>query len=169
MEPFWGSGRVLAPKCHLGPSWWPTWPQLGSQNGAKIDKKSIQKMIKILMPPETRFLRYFDGFWVDFGGMLASKMESRWMLSSRGHFLKKLRFPTGKSMILKDPGVEVGSPNRSKIDQKRNSSWEGILASIFLWILVDFGGQVGTKLGSKIDKKSIQNGIQKIDAKKKAF
>ena len=47
LEPFWGAGRVLAPKCHLGPSWWPTWPQLGSQNGAKIDKKSKQKMIKI--------------------------------------------------------------------------------------------------------------------------
>ena len=47
LEPFWGSGRILAPKCHLGPSWWPTWPQLGSQNGAKIDQKSKPKMIKI--------------------------------------------------------------------------------------------------------------------------
>ena len=47
----------------------------------------MQKMIKILVPLETRFLSYFEGFWVDFGGMLASKMESRSMLSSRGHFL----------------------------------------------------------------------------------
>ena len=51
LEPFWGSGRILAPKCHPGPSWWPswwpTWPQLGAQNGAKIGKKSKPKMIKI--------------------------------------------------------------------------------------------------------------------------
>ena len=99
----------------------------------------MQKMIKILVPLETRFLSYFDGFWVDFGGMLASKMDSRSMLSSRGHFLKKPRFSRGKSMILKDPGVEVGSQNRSKIDQKRNFTWEGILASIFhgFWSILE--------------------------------
>ena len=38
----------------------------------------------------------------------------------------------------------------------------------FSWILVDLGGQVGTKLASKIDKESIQKGIEKTDAKKKA-
>ena len=32
------------------PKKWPTWPQVGSQDGAEIDKKSIQKSIKKLMP-----------------------------------------------------------------------------------------------------------------------
>ena len=55
-------------------------------------------------------------------------------------------------------------PNRSKKELNLGRH----LGIDFSWILVDFGGQVGTKLGSKIDKKSIQNGIEKIDAKKKA-
>ena len=41
-------------------------------------------------------------------------------------------------MILKVLGVQVGTKNLSKIDQKMKSSWEGILASIFhefWWIL----------------------------------
>jgi len=53
------------------------------------------------------------------------------MLSSKGDVLKKPRFPLGKTMILKVPGVEVGSKNRSKIDQKSMLACEGILASIF--------------------------------------
>ena len=59
-------------------------------------------------------------------------------------------------------GVQVGSKNRSKIDQKRSSTWEGILASIFerfWWIL-------GGKLGSKIEPKSIQKGIEKVMKKR---
>ena len=35
--------------------------------------------------------------------------------------------------------VEVGSPNRSKIDQKTKSRWEGNLASIFHRFFIDFG------------------------------
>ena len=31
----------------------------------------------------------------------------------------------------------------------------------FSWILIDLGGQVGAKLGSNIDQKSIQKGIKK--------
>ena len=59
-------------------------------------------------------------------------------------------------------GLQVGSKNRSKIDQKRSSTWEGILASIFdrfWWIL-------GGKLGSKIEQKSIQKGIEKVMKKR---
>jgi len=38
---FWGRlGAVLKA------SWCTTWPQLGSQNGAKYDKKSMQKKVK---------------------------------------------------------------------------------------------------------------------------
>ena len=41
-------------------------------------------------------------------------------------------------MILRDPGVEVESQNRLKIDPKTKLGWEGLLASIFhgfWWIL----------------------------------
>ena len=61
-------------------------------------------------------------------------------------------------------GVQVGSKNRSKIDQNRRSTWEGILASIFdrfWWIL-------GSKLASKIEQKSIQEGIEKVMKKRRA-
>ena len=60
--------------------------------------------------------------------------------------------------------VQVGSTNRSKIDQKMKSRWEGILASIFdrfWWIL-------GAKLGSEIHQKSIQKGIEKVMKKRRA-
>ena len=74
----------------------------------------MQKMIKILVPLETRFLSYFDGFWVDFGGMLASKIDPKSELTSRGRFSKKPCFSFGKTMIFRDLGVQVGSKNRKK-------------------------------------------------------
>ena len=89
--------------------------------------------------------------------MLASKIEQKSMLSSRGDFLKKPCFSLGKTMILKDPGVEVGSKNRSKIYQKRRSTWEGILTSIFhrfWWIL-------GAKLEPSWHQKPTKNGCEK--------
>ena len=103
------------------------------------------------MPLRIGFFKDFNGFWKQNGAMLASKIEQKSMLSSRGDFLKKPCFSIGKTMILKDLGVEVGSKNLSKIDQKRRSTCEGILASIFhrfWWIL-------GAKLGA------IKNGIEK--------
>ena len=52
-------------------------------------------------------------------------------------------------MILKVRGVEVGSKNRSNIDQKSMLTCEGILASIFNIL----GVEVGSKNRSKIDPK----------------
>ena len=77
---------------------------------------------------------------------MAAKMEPKSMLPSRSDFLKTLRFCAGKSMILKDLGVEVGSKDLSKREVKMGRP----LGIDFPWIFVDFGGQVGTKLGSKI-------------------
>ena len=103
-------GRVSAASWGvLGASWWATWLQLGSQNGAKIDWKSKQKTIKILMPLRIGFLKDFSGFWGQNGGMLASKIEQKSMLSSRDDFLKIPCFSIGKTMIFKGPRVEVGS------------------------------------------------------------
>ena len=48
--------------------------------------------------------------------------------------------------------MEVGSKNRSNIDQKRRSTWEGTLVEIFYrcwWIL---GGKLGRKIEPRQDK-----------------
>ena len=47
----------------LGPKRWPTWLQLGSQNGTNIEKKVKQKTFKIMMPLEVVF--FFLGIYVD--------------------------------------------------------------------------------------------------------
>ena len=50
----------------LPPFWrkmWPTWPQLGSQDGAKMEKKSMQKSIKNLMHLGIDFWKDLEGFW----------------------------------------------------------------------------------------------------------
>ena len=46
------------------PKRWPTWPQLGSQNGAKMSKKSIQKSNIFLMPLGIDLWVVFGGFWM---------------------------------------------------------------------------------------------------------
>ena len=46
------------------PKKWPTWPQLGPQNGAKMAKKSMQKCIIFLMPLGIDFWVEFGRFWV---------------------------------------------------------------------------------------------------------
>ena len=41
----------------------PIWPQLGSQDGAKMEKKSMQKSIKNLMHLGIDFWKDLEGFW----------------------------------------------------------------------------------------------------------
>ena len=91
---------------------------------------------------ESRYFPDFGGFLVDLGGMLASTIDPKSELTSRGRFSKKLSFSVGKTTIFKDPGVEVGSKNRSKIDQNLKSKMECLLASIFDRFLINFGTQL---------------------------
>jgi len=65
------------------------------------------------------------------GGKLAPKSDPKLMSTSKRQFSKKCRKTYGKLMIFWFSGVEVGSKNGSKIDQKIGSTREGILASIF--------------------------------------
>ena len=46
----------------LGREGWPTWDQLGIQNGAKIDKKSVQKLINFMMSLGINIFRFFSDF-----------------------------------------------------------------------------------------------------------
>ena len=72
----------------LGPSWGPTWVQVAPQDAAKIDKKSIPKLINFLMPLEI-------GFWMDFNGFrdgkwkqVGTKIDQKSMSSAKTDFLK---------------------------------------------------------------------------------
>ena len=131
-------------------------------NPSKSLKNPILRGMKILMPLRIGFLSDCEGFWKQNGGMLASKIEQKSMLSSRGDFLEKLCFSSGKTPIFKDPGVEVGSKNRSKSDQNLKSNTKCLLASIFLrfWWISE------ATLASKTHPRSIKNGIEKTMKKK---
>ena len=71
---------------------WPTWLQLGSQNGAEIEKKSKQKSIQILMPLGVRFFQDFGGFWRQNGAKLAPKSHQKSIPTSKGDLKKKHYF-----------------------------------------------------------------------------
>ena len=99
---------------------------------------------------------------MDFG----SKMEACWPpksdLKSSSQKMWKIAFGASPLVPNGVHGFQVGSKNRSKTDQKRSSTWEGILASIFerfCWILK----QVGVGNAPKIDPKR----HRKNDEKKK--
>jgi len=68
-------------------------------------KKSIPKSIKIVMRFGIDFWMDFGGFWHKNGTRLASELDQKSMLISKGGFL---RFRV----------VEIGKKNQSKIDQK---------------------------------------------------
>ena len=71
-------GGVLAASWRvLGASWWATWLQLDPQNRAKIDKKSRQKTIKILMLLGIGILSDFLKFLVPTSSQVGSKMVSK--------------------------------------------------------------------------------------------
>ena len=111
--------------------------------------------------------RFLGGFW----RILGAKMEPCWHQNRtqnpcehRNAILRKSCSHSCGGVNFLGPGVQVGRKNRSKIEQKGRSTWEGILASIFGGFWWIFGG----KLGSKIDQKSIQEGIEKTMEKWKA-
>ena len=83
---------------------------------------------------ESRYFPDFGGFWVDLGGMLASKIVPKPELTSRGRFSKKQCFSYGKTTIFRDPGVQVGSKNRKRIDANLKSNIKSLLASTFHWL-----------------------------------
>ena len=103
---------------------------LGSQDGSKMEKKSMQKSIKKLM----HLGRFLEGF----GRFLGAKMEPCWHpnrskidATCEKRFFEKSCSPCSGGLIFWVRGVQVGSITRLKIDQKRSSAWERILASIF--------------------------------------
>ena len=104
----------------------------------------------------------FDAILVDFGRENGGKLAPKSDQKSKPPLKRKNQLNISRLMFSWLSGLQVGSKNRSKIDQKSRSTWEGIKASIlerFWWIL-------GGKLGSKIEQKSIQKGIEKVMKKR---
>ena len=129
-----------------------------------FEVRGVEKSIKNLMHLGIDFWKDFGGFWEGKWSQVGTKIHQKLASFTKRHFLKKPCFSLGKTMILKVRGVQVGSKNRLKIDQKMKSTWEGILASIFhrfWWIL-------GAKLGGKIEPRSIKNGTEKLIEKRRA-
>ena len=71
------------------PKKWPTWPQLGPQNGAKMAKKSMQKCVIFLMPLGIDFWMDFGGFWVPKSSQVDAKMGSKIDVNSERRVFKK--------------------------------------------------------------------------------
>ena len=57
----------------VGPPLWPSFAQLGVQNGSKIEKKWITNCIIFLPWSLIDFLLILGGFWVGFGGHVGTR------------------------------------------------------------------------------------------------
>ena len=131
------------------------------QHGPKLGPKMEPKRWKNRCPhwSKNRCLleSMFEGMLVDLGRENAGKLAPTNDQKSKPRLKRKNQVNISGLLFSWLSGSQVGSPNRSKINQKRRSTWEGILASIFhrcWWIW-------GAKLGGKIDPRSIKKGIEK--------
>ena len=103
-------------------------------------------------------------FWKENGGMLAPKINEKKDISFEKRFCWICTFSLGENHFFHNSGGRSWKKNRSKIDEKIKSRWEGILASMFNGFWWIFGG----KLGGKMEPRSIQEGIEKTIKKKHA-
>ena len=105
---------------------------LGGPNGAKIIKKMISKSICFWMPLRIDVLSDFDRFLVPKWSQVGTKNGIINRPQLRQACFQKNVFSHRKIMVFEIQWVEVGSQKRSNIDPKMKSSWEGILAFVFL-------------------------------------
>ena len=78
----------------------------------------------------------FGAILVDFGKENGGKLAPKSNQKSKPPLKRKNQLNTSRLVFSWLSGLQVGSENRSKIDQKLKSTWEGLLDSIFL----DFDG-----------------------------
>ena len=97
-----------------GVSWWPTWPQLGSQDGAKTVKKSMPKSIKHLMRFESIFERILKDFGKGNWRQVGTKIDQKSMPVAKRDFLQNRVLLIAGSRFFKIRGSKLGA----KIDQK---------------------------------------------------
>ena len=147
---------------------WPTWPQVGPQNGPKMDKKSKPKSIQISMPLGVAFGGDFVGLGRPKWSHVGPRMEPEMDLVLRTPKIQKILKANGISMIFGVRGVQIETKNRSKIDQKMKSSWEGILASIFhgFWSILE--AKLAPCRDRNLIEKLIPDDTEQIEGEKKA-
>ena len=150
----------------LGASWGvlgASWLEKGGQHGSNLAPKTEPKSRKnrSQMRPKFGCLLGSD-FWrilVDLGrqngAKLASESHPKSIPTSKGGFLKKLCFSLRKTNDFEGSGVQSWEWKSIKNRSKNEVMMARHLGIDFSWILIDSGGQVGAKLGSKIDQKSI--------------
>ena len=137
----------------------PTWPQVGSQDGGKMEKKSMQKSIKNLMHLGIDFWKDFGGFGEAKWSQVGTKIASKIILKFQRRFFEKTSFFLKKQWFWRFWGSKLGG----KFDQNRwnmEAKIECILGSILDRFLIDFGIQVGTQNRPKRDKNRGRNGIK---------
>ena len=93
--------------------------------------------------------------------MLAFKSYEQSMSTSKGRFYKSTYKTNGISMIFEVSGVEVGSTNRPKIDQKLNPKTDCLLASIFYGFWRVLGGKLWWKIEPGAKKNRLKNASKK--------
>ena len=121
-EGFW---KVLAPKSAsgrvLGGSWArlvghkrPTWPQLGPQDGAQIESKSIKKTdLKINHFFSASWNRFLNVFWWIWGGKMEASCHPNGIQNVHyfeRRFVEKSCSRCSGGSIFEILGVEVGIP-----------------------------------------------------------
>ena len=95
-------------------------------------------------------------------------MEACWPPKSKKNrcylqkrFFEKTLFFHRKNNDFEGSGGRSWNPKSIKNRSKNEVMMGRHLNIVFSWMLVDFEGQVGAMLGSKIDQNSIQEGIEK--------
>ena len=98
---------------------WPTWSQLGTQNGAKNDKKAIQRSIKILVPLGVGFWIVFGGFWEAKWSQVGTKIDQRSMPIAKCDFLKNRALAAAGARFFRFRGSKLGTTTDPKSIKKR--------------------------------------------------
>ena len=115
---------------------WPTWLQIGFQNRANIDEKSIEKSIQNLMHLGIDFLVDFGGFWEGKWRHVGPKIEQKSMPTSKSDFLKNRALPAAGARFsrfwVSNLGVKSNEKSIQKWSQDGKASWHRFL--------MDFGG-----------------------------
>ena len=115
---------------------WPTWRQVGFQNRATINKTSMQKSIKKLMPSKI-------DVWSDVGGFLertwrhvGTKINEKSMQNARSDFLINRALAAAGAWSVRFWGSKLGA----KTHQKTIKKWSQHGKASWHRFLMDFGG-----------------------------
>ena len=129
----------------LGPKRWPTWYQVGRQNGSRIDQKWIQKSICFMKALGDIIFQYILAFWSQnpyhVGSKINSKFDLIWKRRRARNYYKTYM------ILMKNEasGFEKWIKNQLKLEQNLKPRWGWLLVSIFHGFLRIVGGMLEAK------------------------